>query len=297
MKKLLLSIIIVLFFNDTLFTWGFFSHYKINKMAVYTLPESMNTFFLNHIQLLEDKAVNADKRKFTVKDEAARHFIDIDAYDVDSPFAVMPQSWNDAVAKYTKDTLVKYGILPWHINKQYTILVEALKSHEIKRSINLLSDLGHYIADAHVPLHTTLNYDGQLSNQNGIHAFWESRLPELFAENYDFYLPKVSYKEDILAYSWSIIKSSYSAKDSVLGFESRLNARFSNDLKYSIEEKGQSDKKVYSKEYSIAYHKMLDGMVERQMRSSILAIGCIWYSAWVDAGQPNMDEWHYKKND
>ena len=55
-------------------------------------------------------------------------------------------------------------------------------------------------------------------------AFWESRLPELFAENYDFYLPKVNYKEDILAYSWSIIKSSYSAKDSVLGFESRLNA-------------------------------------------------------------------------
>ena len=60
-------------------------------MAVYTLPESMNTF-LNHIQLLEDKAVNAYKRKFTVKDEAARHFIDIDAYDVDSLFAVMPQS-------------------------------------------------------------------------------------------------------------------------------------------------------------------------------------------------------------
>ena len=42
---------------------------------------------------------------------------------------------------------------------------------------------------------------------------------------------------------------------------------------------------------------MLDGMVERQMRKSILAIGCIWYSAWIDAGQPNMDEWQSQEND
>ena len=155
----------------------------------------------------------------------------------------MPKKWDDAVAKYSEDTLIKYGILPWHINKQYYVLVKALKEHKIERSINLLSDLGHYVADAHVPLHTTLNYDGQLSNQKGIHAFWESRLPELFAENYDFYLPKVSYQDDILSYVWSIVESSYSAKDSVLAFEAELNAKFSSDLKYSIEEKGQGDKK------------------------------------------------------
>ncbi len=297
MKKLILSFIAIFLFNDTVFTWGFFSHYKINRMAVYTLPESMNTFYLNHIHLLEDKAVNADKRKFTVKDEAPRHFIDIDAYSVDSPFVVMPKKWDDAVAKYSEDTLIKYGILPWHINKQYHILVKALKEHKIERSINLLSDLGHYVADAHVPLHTTLNYDGQLSNQKGIHAFWESRLPELFAENYDFYLPKVSYQDDILSYVWSILESSYSAKDSVLAFEAKLNKNYSSDLKFSIEQKGQGDKKVYSEDYSKAYHIMLDGMVERQMRKSILAIGCIWYSAWVDAGQPNMDEWQYQEND
>ena len=72
----------------------------------------------------------------------------------------MPKKWDDAVAKYSEDTLIKYGILPWHINKQYHILVKALKEHKIERSINLLSDLGHCIADAHVPLHTTLNYYG-----------------------------------------------------------------------------------------------------------------------------------------
>jgi hypothetical protein len=296
MKKALLSLILIFLLNESVFTWGFFAHYKINKMAVFTLPESMNTFFLNHIQLLEDKAVNADKRKFTVKAEAPRHYIDIDAYSVDSPFAVVPRKWNDAVEKFSEDTLIKYGILPWHIQSQYFKLVNSLKEHNIERSINLLSDLGHYIADAHVPLHTTLNYDGQLSNQKGIHAFWESRLPELFAHNYDFFLPKVTYQEDMLSYVWAIIENSHSAKDSVLYFEEQLNAKFSSDTKYSIEEKGRKDKKVYSEDYSKAYHDMLDNMVERQMRSSILAIGTVWYSAWVDAGQPDMDEWSYKED-
>ena len=151
----------------------------------------------------------------------------------------MPKKWDDAVAKYSEDTLIKYSILPWHINKQYHILVTALKEHKIERSINLLSDLGHYVADTHVSLNTTLNYDGQLSNQKVIHAFWESRLPELFAENYDFYLPKVSYQEDILNYVWSIVESSYLAKDSVLAFEAKLNKSYSIDLKFSIERKGQ----------------------------------------------------------
>ena len=72
-----------------------------------------------------------------------------------------------------------------------------------------------------------------------IHAFWESRLPELFAENYDFYLTKVSYQEDILNYVWSIVESSYLAKDSVLAFEAKLNKSYSIDLKFSIERKGQ----------------------------------------------------------
>ena len=150
----------------------------------------------------------------------------------------MPKKWNDPVTKYSEDTLIKYGILPWHINKQYQILVKALKEHKVERSINLLSELVHYIPYAHVPLYTTLNYEGQLSNQKGIYAFLESRLPELFAENYDFYQPKVNYQDDILSYAWSIVESSYSAKDSVLAFEAKLNKSYSSDLKFSFERKG-----------------------------------------------------------
>ena len=33
---------------------------------------------------------------------------------------------------------------------------------------------------------------------------------------------------------------------------------------------------------------MLDGMVERRMRESIYAIASFWYTAWVNAGQPDL---------
>jgi hypothetical protein len=42
--------------------------------------------------------------------------------------------------------------------------------------------LSHYVADAHVPFHATVNYDGQLTGQRGIHARFEG---DLFARYRD----------------------------------------------------------------------------------------------------------------
>jgi hypothetical protein len=35
---------------------------------------------------------------------------------------------------------------------------------------------------------------------------------------------------------------------------------------------------------------MMKGMVERRMRAAILSVGSYWYSAWVDAGQPDLNK-------
>jgi hypothetical protein len=293
MKKIALLFVFILIQSPS-FTWGFFAHKKINKQAVYLLPQKMNDFFVENILLLEEKAVDADKRRHSDEEEAPKHYIDIDYYDIDSPFVVMPRRWKAAELKFSKDTLLEYGILPWHIQNCYYQLVEAFKDKDPKKVIFLSADIGHYLADAHVPLHTTLNYDGQLSNQKGIHAFWESRLPELFSEEYDFFLPKVKYCDNILDLTWDIIENSHLAKDSVLLLEEQLNHRFPSDKKYSFEERNSTSVKVYSKEYSKEYHILLDGMVERQMRKAIYTIACVWYSSWVDAGQPKMDDWQLK---
>lgn len=284
MRKFILCMLCLL--NSHLsFSWGFYAHRLINEMAIYTLPPEMIVFYKHHGKYITDNAVNPDKRRSVVKNEGARHYIDLDVFE--NPYE-LPKYWRDAAKKYTADTLLKYGIVPWHIYKIKNELTEAFKEKDINKILRLSADLGHYIADAHVPLHTTRNYNGQLTGQHGIHGFWESRLPELFGTDYNFLIGKASYIEDPQKRAWDTVHRAHAAVDSVLSFEKIVSRRFSEDKKYSYEEKGKSMVKVYSYEYSKSYHDLLNGQVERQMRASIKMVGDFWYTCWVDAGQPDL---------
>ena len=269
-------------------SWGFFAHYKINRLAIFTLPKGMAAFYKANIQYLTIHAVTADKRRYTDSTEAPRHFFDADHYGK-FPFKTVPHKWADASAKYNKDSVIKYGTVPWTIQYQYYKLVRAFKAHDTSSILHTSADLGHYIADASVPLHLTTNYDGQLTNQKGLHALWESRLPELFAPKYHLYIGKARYIENPLSQAFIICRSSFKCVDSVVTFERQLSRHFPADKKYAVTQRGQRKVTDYSPEYSLAYHKLLHGMVERRMRSAILSVGSFWYSAWVDAGQPNLD--------
>ena len=269
--------------------WGFYAHERINRMAVFTLPPEMIQFYKHNIQYLTDKAVNPDKRRYVIKEEAARHYIDIDVYG-DSAIYKMPRYWGDAVKKYGEDSLKAYGIVPWHINLVKYQLTQAMLSRDVDRILRYSADIGHYIGDANVPLHTTENYNGQLTGQYGIHGFWESRLPELFFENYDLFVGKAEYINNTQMEAWSAVEGAHAALDSVLAFEKMLTEKFTDDKKFSFEERGASTVRVYSYDFSKEYHDMLNGMVERQMRKAIKMVGDFWYTAWVDAGQPDLTE-------
>lgn len=268
-------------------SWGFFAHQRINRLAVFTLPKGMIKFYKSNINFITDHAVDPDKRRYADTAEAPRHFIDADRYG-SSPFDSIPKKWNDAVAKYSEKTLKENGIVPWQIERTYYSLVRAFQERDSSKILRLSSDLGHYIGDAHVPLHTTENYNGQMTNQLGLHAFWESRLPELFSVQYDFFTGPAKYIENPLKEAWTIVQNTYRLKDSVLFIEARLNANFSSDLKYDFSDRNGKVIKQYSEGYSKAYHDALNGMVENQMRASIATIGNYWFSAWVDAGQPSL---------
>ncbi len=257
-------------------------------MAVFTLPPEMFSFYKKHIEYITEHATDPDSRRNVVPDEAPRHYIDCDHYG-HSPFDSIPRYWKDAVDKFTEDSLKAYGIVPWHIEVMMRRLTDAFKQGDLDRVLKLSADLGHYIGDSHVPLHTTENYNGQLTGQKGIHGFWESRIPELKAEEYDYFVGRAVYLESPLQKAWQTVEVSFSEKDSVLLFEAELNKKFSSDQKYSFENRGATAVKVYSPDYTNAYDKMLDGMVERRMRASIITVGSMWYTAWVNAGQPNLD--------
>jgi hypothetical protein len=158
------------------------------------------------------------------------------------------------------------------------------------------TDLGHYVGDAHVPLHTTENYNGQLTNQHGIHAFWESRIPEISAENYDHLVGRALYIDSPLDAAWEAVYDSHMLLDSVFGIERRLSIQFPEDRKYAYEQRGNSRTltRSYSREFTLAYEEAMKGMVERRMNASILSLGNIWYSAWVVAGQPDLERFEQK---
>lgn len=237
---------------------------------------------------LTEHAIDPDKRRYAVPEEGPRHYIDIDHYGK-YPYDSLPRRWNDAVAKYSEDTLKAYGIVPWHVQTMLYRLTDAFKQKNFSSIMKYSAEIGHYIADAHVPLHANSNHNGQYTNQKGIHGFWESRVPELLAEKeWDFFIGKADYIKNPGDFIWKRVLESAKASDSVLSIEKELTKQFPADKKYSFENRNGITIRQYSSAFTIAFNKKLDGMIERRMRQSIYAIASFWYTAWVNAGQPDL---------
>ncbi len=105
----------------------------------------------------------------------------------------LPEHWQEALKAYPLDTLRQYGTVPWRVMELKRKLTEAFRRQNTDSILFYSAEVGHYIADAHVPLHTTLNYDGQLTGQKGLHSLWESKLPEMFLAGYRLHTRKAAY--------------------------------------------------------------------------------------------------------
>lgn len=287
MKKIILLWGLCCYYNQA-HSWGFFGHRLINEYAVFLLPADMLVLFKPQISFLKEHAVDPDKRRYAITAEASRHYIDIDHYGV-YPYDSLPRGWQQAVHKYGEDSLQQYGIVPWWVQTMLGRLTQAFKDKNQARVLKYAAELGHYIADAHVPLHATKNHNGQYTGQKGIHGFWESRVPELFAEkNWDFFIGKADYIHNPGQFIWARVLESAAAVDTVLRFEKELSLEFPADQKYAFEERNGMVIKQYSTAYTTAYDARMKGMVERRMRQSIYAVASFWYTAWVNAGQPDL---------
>lgn len=292
MKRIFLSRLIAalaaLIISIPCFSWGFYGHKRINFLAVFTLPPDLLLFYKKHIRYLEEHAADADSRRYVIKDEGPRHYIDLDRYGT-YPFDSLPRRWEDAVAKFSQDSLMAHGIAPWWIQTMLSRLTTAFREKNIDRILRLSADIGHYIADIHVPLHSSSNHDGQYSGQRGIHSLWESRIPELLSEaQWDLLTGPARYIEKPAVFIWDRILESALAADSVLKIEKQVSARFASDQRFAFEDRKGNIIRQYSSAYVQAYDRAMRGMVERRMRESIFAVGSFWLTAWVNAGEPRL---------
>lgn len=273
-------------------SWGVFGHEHINNAAVMALPKAIQTFFYNHLDFITTESSVPDLRKYTLRDKAEnpRHYIDMENFGaVES----IPLPFEEAKKKYDEKFLADNGILPWYIQEVMTKLTKAFKDKRRNEILFLSADLAHYIGDASMPLHTSVNHDGQLTNQKGIHSMWESRIPKMFGKNYNYYTGEAQYVDNVEKATWDLIKESHSQVQVLLSIDKELRTKFSGDSMYEKEAngaiaKGKFGDLKYTKEYMTQFHTALNGMVERQMRKAITTTANFWYTAWVNAGRPDL---------
>ena len=281
--------------SGLVFAWGIWGHEHINRGAIFALPESMRFFFYNHADFITQESTVPDLRKYTMGDKAEgpRHYIDLEDYKI-QPYDSLPKTMKEAKERFSEKELQNFGILPWHIQDMMEKLTKAFRDGRRNEILFLAGDLGHYIGDAHMPLHTSTNHDGQLTNQKGIHSFWEAQLPEYFGDGYNLYVPEAEYVPDVTAATWAMVLQSHSLADSLLKVERDLISSYAGKDLFRRDSKGEIAKNifgrnVYSDEFAADYDKALHGMVNDQMRRAIRVLANFWYTAWVNAGKPDLN--------
>jgi hypothetical protein len=253
--------------------WGFEAHKFILEKAIAILPPEIRPFFEKYRVTIVEHAVDPDLWRTVGWDaeEGPRHFLDMDAYGP-WPFKAMPRDFDEAVARYGRDFVNKNGLLPWRAQEMQGKLVEAfmLKQAYSRENIKLFSSvLGHYLADAQVPFHASLNHDGQLTGQWGIHSRFEAELFERY--------------RDRLQVSPTIVKID-NARDLV--FDSLIATFPHVQTILEADKQAVAGREVYDDGYFAMMFEKVRPILEARLSASVTAVASAITSAWEQAGKP-----------
>jgi len=171
-------------------------------------------------------------------------------------------------------------------------LTEAFRSGNADSVMFYATDLAHYIGDAHVPLHTTLNYDGQLTGQKGMHSLWESMIPELEIANYRLTSKhKAKYIDNTRKAIWAAVRESYNLVNELLEKEREVSKSFTDSTKYRVQVRNGRESRSYTTAFAKAYSQAVGSSINERLIASADMIADFWYTCWVDAGKPDVSKW------
>jgi hypothetical protein len=253
--------------------WGFEAHKFIMARAIALLPAEIRPFFTRYEASIVEHSIDPDLwRTVGWLEESTRHFVDMDAYGP-YPFKELPRQYDEAVKRYGAEFVTKNGTLPWRTEEIYQKLVEAFtqKAAYSRENIKLFSSvIGHYTADGHVPFHASLNHDGQLTGQRGIHARFESELFERYRSKLDL-SPRppaaVGRPRDFI---FDVLVASFSFVQPVLDAD-----------KSAVE-----GRELYDDTYFERFFGKVKPILEKRVSDSIGGVAAIITAAWIDAGRP-----------
>jgi hypothetical protein len=267
LTKVAVSVVLILMFAG----WGSVGHKIINANISVCFPSSMN-FPATWSPFLIAHASDADNRKGSDPTESTRHYIDIDTYPEFVTNGYINQSYDANVTLHGSSWVISQGILPWAIIRWEDSLKHAFEQRNWNLAMQLSADLGHYIGDGHQPLHCTENYDGDMTNQSGVHSRYETSLVKQFQSSLVYTNDSASYVGNISNYVFDFIYQSNKDVDTVLYADSVAHA-FA----------GSTSGTVYlQKFWDLCGYQMI-----QLMKNASKSVADIIYTAWVDAGSPD----------
>jgi hypothetical protein len=253
------------------FSWGGTGHKIINKKSVVHLPTSMQ-YFINQSAFLEAHASDADIRRnnndTSFYSEWPRHFIDIDDYP---NFQNLPRSLDTIIAMYGWERVKQNGINPWATAWILDSLTQQMQRGDWNTVYQTASDLGHYVGDAHQPLHNTVNYNGQLTGNNGIHSRYETTMINAHQGELLIASDSAMYIDFPLEYVFSFVLHSNSLIDSIFIADDSAKALSNGN---------------YNDTYYNELWNRTKNFTKEQFQTATFDLASLFYTAWVNAGSP-----------
>lgn len=260
--------------------WGLNPHRFITERAIALLPDQLKPFFEARRAFVVEHSVDPDLwRNAGFEQESPHHFLDLDfaGYGAD-PFEALPRDYDAAVQKFGLDVVQEQGTLPWRTQEIYGNLRRAFSGLQASSpSPYVLDDIAffsavmaHYVADGHVPLHAVVNYDGQLTNQNGLHTRWESELFDRFRDRLRIAPPPIVPVRQPRDFMFEVLLASNRASAGLLAADLQAAA----------------GREFYDDAYFEAFARASLPLVERRLNDAITAVASIIVGAWDEAGRP-----------
>ncbi len=248
--------------------WGYVGHHIINYNTILSaLPEM--EFFNTWADSLAAHASDADYRKSWDPDEAPKHYIDIDNYPEFIENGTIPQDFDSLVALHGISFVMEQGILPWAIINTADSLESLFEINDMHQAMLIAADLGHYIADSHMPLHITRNYNGQYTGQYGVHSRYESDLIGTFQNQIIYDGDSLQYIDNVPDFVFNMLYDNYQYVDSVLYADSLAEAYAGN----------HNSTTYYNKFWEVAKNFTIGLFKKASYR-----IACVIYTEWINAG-------------
>jgi hypothetical protein len=260
--------------------WGFAGHRFITDHAIDLLPPEIRPFFQTFRTALVEHSIDPDTyRTVGFTEESPRHFLDMDAYGP-FPFKDLPHEYMEAVAKRGVDFVVKNGTVPWRAEEMYKRLRDVFRQLGgptppafARDDIKLFSAiLAHYVGDSFQPFHAAVNYDGQLTNQQGIHARFETELFERYANRLRVAPAPVTPIPDAREFVFSTLTDSFSWVDPIL----------------AADREAIVGRTAYDDEYFAKLYEKAGPIMEKRINRAITGVASLIASAWIEGGKPSL---------